>query len=1173
MTLPKPPRDAPDSSDGDTDSNGRSAVTKNEALKAEPQDAAPPDMRTGLAVAEALLAAMEAAETPVERHRLETAALEPLSTGARIIALCLLGPTTSQGDDVAAVKEAFAARSRALISGADLLEQALAGNVRDIRSLERLWHDLRYGPAPVSFAVASTLAVAGELPLAVVEPRYLAAISDQHVVSLIGLAAGNAARAGCGQARGFALKTLIGYELAGRARATCIGLLKGLGGGLMDEGLRWVCDYSQRTLLKRREWSDASLTAALLAVQVDAEPLEPLAWQSLQESPNQREAEKRLETLLEHCTPTQAEALFEALISQWTRWPAVVRAALLARRGVADSPAHAAWTRDRSAVVALEALGQLDGLGDDRNEDVLRALLGLLDHPHPDVRRRLTALLVAQRTMREPRSLPTPAGAQIVTLPPTLLARSELDRLRAAIFTGDSELVEEIVARLGDDDRAVAVDELMAAMEIPDMALRRSAIAAVGQIGTAAMGPALIDAAQRFRTLEGLVASALKQLGADDQVEALGEVFARRLKWADDQALADFCALAGDKRAPYLLDAIETRFYPAARAGAARAVADTRLQEGIFALRAMSLSDPQEDARLAATAGLKALGCSLPSTDELAGYALLFKPIATLDEVVQRAIEAGTSALPGIRKTLSKGSWKRRRAACEVLAAIPGDDAEETLIEVLQDLDEDVRLSALQALSKRGWAPKNARGHSLAAIAARQPASLLKDPDRLDVATLESALRLGGHVFRNEVIDVLERVDGWEPSDAIAATVAVTRLDGRGALDHEGGLDAVMTALDRTWQEIPHRARLTRALHELSTPALAKLASRKDLGWRAREALCRALARPGDDLAAAVATRFVHDDDDDVRKSALQALTRVGTATAAQGCAKGAESPFREDRKPAASAMAAIGEPALPLMRELAASPWWEERHIVASALHEWRGDLRDAADILVVLATDPVHRVSQVAHEALEQHGIQPRSSTFTEVLGKAQVTTVSRLEQWLGMGPTRALTDPEACKQLEVLLDAMPDERLAQRVGLIARLRAAPLTDWLKQRAHSPHFGIRLAAAEALRSMAHLTCHLCEGRGSIGCPGCNGEGEQVCVTCDGSGMARIPCPEPDCNAHETTRAIDSLPCKTCRGRGAIAAPCESCSAGAVTCSLCHGSGRNRCPLCDGSGEPWKTR
>lgn len=1156
----------------------------------------PPDERkhrTAPGVPPALLAAVEGAEKlvlamsdvsgPRARLPLEERILEPLSPSARTIALCLATPTASHSLPAPDDLERLTERRDALLGGAALIGEAIVGNVRDIRSLDRLWHDLRYGPTPVSFAVATTLAVARDLPLAVIEPRYVANLPEGHVNGIVGLAAGNAARAGCGQALGFVRKTLATYDGNEQSRALCIGVLKGLGNGLLNDGLSWLAQYSERAFIKQDEWAEASLSASTFAAEIDNDQVFALTRHALLACSAVDMASERLNTVLVACQPQQKQALLDRLWSSWTTWSPPVRAALLKLRGVPAADTDLAdnedllttlpWTRDRGVLVAKEALEQLQGRQDPLAKRILSAMLGLLDHPDADLRRLLTTLLASLEQGRVPRSLPAPPGAEVVALPPALMARTELDRLRAAIATGDSELLDEIVARLSPEQQTEAAAEMLAAMEIPDMALRRSIVAAVGRIGDAAMAPQLIEAARRYRTLEGSVASALKVLGATDSVKDLGEVFARRLKWADDQALADFCELAGDERSGYLLSAIETRFYPAARAGAARAVAETRLQEGIFALRKMSLSDPQEDARLAATAGLKTLGCTLPSTDELAGYALLFRPIADLDEAVTRALEAGSTCLPGIRKTMAKGSWKRRRAACEVLAGIKHDDAEVALVEVLTDLDEDVRLSALQALSQRGWSPSDPREHTLAAIAARQPASLIKTPERLHIPTLEEALKLGGHVFRNEVLDVLERTPDWVPSEELMPTILVTRLDGRGAIAHgdgKSGVQAVLTALDRTWQEIPHRARLTRAIGNLSTGALSKLSLQEGLGWRAREAICHALHRVGEDAAAEVATRFVHDDDDDVRKAALQALARIGTHEAAKGCATGARSPFREDRKPAASALATIGVAALPILQQLADSSWWEERHLVASALAEWRGDLQEAADMLVVLAADPVHRVSQIALDALDKHGIMPSPATFSKVLATVQLSTVDRLEQWLSLGPTHALDETERCEVMAKTLDALPNVQLAQRVGLVARFRAAPLTGWLREKADSPHFGVRLAASEALRAMSQLSCHICEGRGSIGCPGCEGEGDQMCQRCEGSGMTRVACPEEDCNAHETTRAIHSKPCRTCRGRGVVAAPCECGSGGTVTCALCHGSGRNRCPLCEGSGEPW---
>src|SRR5690606_23402450 len=156
-----------------------------------------------------------------------------------------------------------------------------------------------------------------------------------------------------------------------------------------------------------------------------------------------------------------------------------------------------------------------------------------------------------------------------------------------------------------------------------DMALRRACIEALALVGDPADAPALIDVARRFRALEGSVAATLRALGARDQFVALAEIYRRRLKWADDQAPDDFCELAGEARVPHLLEALGTRYYPVARAAAARALARTRTREAVFALRSRSLSDPHEEVRLAAAGALQALGCPTPSAEEAVGYGIL----------------------------------------------------------------------------------------------------------------------------------------------------------------------------------------------------------------------------------------------------------------------------------------------------------------------------------------------------------------------------------------------------------------------------------------------------------------------------------------------------------------------------------------------------------------------
>ncbi len=597
------------------------------------------------------------------------------------------------------------------------------------------------------------------------------------------------------------------------------------------------------------------------------------------------------------------------------------------------------------------------------------------------------------------------------------------------------------------------------------------------------------------------------------------------------------------------------------------------MKEAIFALRNRALTDPNEDARAAALKSLRALAGSQPTLAETSGYALMFTPVEDLEQIVERCRQAGGAALPGIRTTLSKGSWRRRVAACAVLARLPIDEAGRVLEDTLLDPDEDVRAAAWAGLRERGFQPEGARQLTLAAMAERTLHALIRDPSQVDLPTLESGLTLGGHVFRTEVLAALESLRGvraWNLHPEIAAAVAGTRLQPLRALTEPDGLRVLLTMIDRTWQLHPHRATLMTALFTVPPGALAQALEPAGHGWRAREAVCYALGRPGDGGAVEHLVTYLQDPDADVRAAAVEALVRIGSRDAALALARGAESPFQEDADAVASGLAAIGRPAVSALVAMSASAWWESRRVAALALHDWRDDLQEAADLALPLALDPEYRVAEVARNALARHGLRPRAAAIRGALPLGQTLTVPGVEAWLGTDAHGRLRDPVAVDVLRAELTQSSPDHLTGRIGVVAALRVRALRELVDRAAEGvghDHIGLRLAAAETLRQLDDRACLLCAGRGAVRCAACGGDGELECEVCGGDGALERPCPEADCNARALTRAIDSRACKTCRGRGVISERCD-CDSGHVPCRLCHGAGRTPCLLCGGTGE-----
>ncbi|MFT7580570.1 MAG: HEAT repeat protein [Myxococcota bacterium] len=1089
----------------------------------------------------------------------EEALLQPLTVRLRLFALAGIGASATHG--VGADARLVTERLAELEAQAHQLWPVVAEKAR-AQWLEELWQIAVEGRKGKALAAATSLALAGALPLSVERPAPIYAADDPNIVALLGVALGHAAAAGDPGALGL-LRDVVSDADAPIGAA--VGAIKGLGHGLWHQGLAKLEARSRHAVLGRDEWGASCRRATTLAPIADA-GTRAILYEGLSSCETEDVADAFISELVRRVSARFEHDLVEDLRSRWTHWPGSVRAALV--RIVAPERIASEWPYERHPAVLRRVLERLDEhatLPDDARDALLRRWA---DHLDRDVRR---AVGRAASRASLTRQGPTEVLSQgdLLALPASRLAHGTLDRLLVALWSGESESVVALAEGVAEHSQAEAGRALLETIEVPNAALRRACVEAIGLLGDPAVGPELMAVARRFRALEGTVAAALRRLDARDEAEPLAELYRRRLKWADDEAVDDYCALAGPERIGHLRAALETRFYPSARAGAARALGRIRAHEAVFSLRSRGLSDTQEGARLAALEALAGLTGAAPSTDEIAGYALLFRPTAELPDAIQRAREAGPAGLPGIRYTLAKGSWKRRRAACEVLATVPGADAEAVLLDCLSDPDEDVRVTAVDGLEERGFRASTARDRTLIAVGSRRLAELVDASETLDEAAAEDALALGGHVFRSEVLAVLENLAGWTPSKRRAAFVEATRLDGAATLGCHDGLTALLTALDHTWQAVPHRGRLSVALFEVE-PSLLAEALRSDVaGWRAREALCHALARPGDVAAANALADAVLDDDDDVRRAAFETLGQNATLAAAKVLAAGFSSPFQEDREFVARALSAVGDVGLEVVDRLMSDPWWENRQGAALTLSNWRGDLRVAANRLIVLAVDPEFRVCQPAREGLARHGVLPGADAVIVALEGAQAAMLEGLEPWLAQALAEPYRTTLAARLQEVFLHLNPN-RLPQRLGIVAILKADPMRGWLEDLAdRSSHMGIRLAAAETLRALARGACHACRGERSVGCPECQGVGETECEQCDGRGAWWGPCPDTDCTAQQVTRRIDSRRCGTCGGRGRVLVPCICGSEkGRVTCRHCHGQGRVACIVCEGSGH-----
>jgi HEAT repeat protein len=1097
-------------------------------------------------------------------HAIEGGHLRDLDPSSRLIALAVTDTCLEYAHDLDAIVDSFNQRCEVLPATIELLGSAQSGAFRDTRTLDELWANLRESGETLGFAVATAIALSGELPLQIHSAEVIGRAEPRSKQTLLAYAVGYACRHGCLHARHLALQVLASEKMAPEP---VLAVLKGLGEGLLEPGLLWVRDASSKAIQDAETWGVASRACAGIAFHLNAPIAFELAEQGLRFTQSIRDTTALLLQLLEHADEATSASFLASLEARWSHQPFNLRGACIAIGGLPPA-GHSCWESELHPRVILQLLKLLQE-NSDAHERLAEWAGRLLFHWDDRVRQKVLEFLTRSlRRTPAARVIPLGESAEIIRLPATTLARSPLRQLQAAVWAADSDAFVEIVGRMKRNEKRRAVKLLLRAVDVPDMAMRREILRALALVGTPKDGDAILRIGKRLRTLEGHVVDALIGVKATVSAEELGELFDRRLKWADDQATGALCEIVGDSAIPYLIEALSTRFFPPARAGAARTIAKERFLAGVFALRKAALTDSNDDVRGIAGAGLRALNCTPPGTDDMAGYVLSYCPIKTLDAMTAKAKEAGVRALPGLRQTLANGSWMRRRAACKVLASIGGNDAIEELKIALLDVDEDVRLVALESLFTCGWKPKKAREKTLAAIASRRLESLTLVTSDRDLATLNEALNLGGHVFRNEVLDLLERLPEWDVSMAKSGLLAGIRLNWLAMIEGVEGLETTLRLLDLTWQSMPHRVRLARGLQQVEPERLLAAVHNTNCGWRAVEAVCRSLGRRDDDRAAVILEEFLKHRDDDVRRAAFEALAEVGTARAAEAVLEGLPTPFREDRRPAAHALSAIGDNALPVLAGLTKSDWWEYREAAAQAFSYWRGDRTVAVDNLLTLAVDPEPRVSQTAREALVAHGLRPTSQGVLGMLGEAQSLTLEGLEAWLGFSSAGRIENPAVVDFLEKLIRKSKPDELMFRIDLVATLRATPLIGLLEElvKDEDGHLGVSLSASDTLRRVVGEGCPCCTSRGTVDCPGCVGRGEQTCGVCLGESVLLATCPDDECTAGMTMRDIASAACKTCRGTGKISLRCE-CATGATTCLVCSGGGRIRCPLCDGGG------
>jgi hypothetical protein len=199
-----------------------------------------------------------------------------------------------------------------------------------------------------------------------------------------------------------------------------------------------------------------------------------------------------------------------------------------------------------------------------------------------------------------------------------------------------------------------------------------------------------------------------------------------------------------------------------------------------------------------------------------------------------------------------------------------------------------------------------------------------------------------------------------------------------------------------------------------------------------------------------------------------------------------------------------------------------------------------------------------------MAQFGLVANSEATLRTLLTGRVETVEPIMPYMRFHTMNHEATEKLVAQWLDALSLLDDDTLVHRVGVLGVLHVQESASWLAERRHqTSHASLCIAIDEVLRKLRDDQCAFCEGDAQIQCPTCGGRGESECRRCDGSASIRVVCPDPDCNAGDTMRSIDSRPCGTCRGKGDIVQRCE-CDVGWVPCATCDGSMRVFCPICD---------
>ena len=537
------------------------------------------------------------------------------------------------------------------------------------------------------------------------------------------------------------------------------------------------------------------------------------------------------------------------------------------------------------------------GLAAFEGEESRIALINLLSDPDADVRAASVASLVKgsrldQKSDSSGRSLLALVGA--------------LKKENSAI------VIDAITEALPSFDRARVADLLLDA-RTADGKLSPKILKALAAAGITTESEASQlragDVTGRLRAAERLA-----RLGDTKAVEPLIEALTGAKEIQIRVKAADALGALRDRRAVDSLVSTSRDPEPEVRAAAVNAlglIADHTAAEALF----VAARDGETIVREAAVRSLSALGISVEKVSpdlSSSNWQVRAAAVTTLARLGDR------SALPLILASLKDPDSRVRSEAARTLGALGDSKATDALSSALSDQSADVRVEATFALGRI----KDSR-------ALGPLTSLLSDRDpRVSLVAVESLARLHDPRATRVLIESLSNAD-WRVRSR--ATQVLARVAGEGQLDQAVGPLAASLA-DKDPVVRYYAAEALTGIGARAIPALIEaLRSHRDSDRdRASRVLWRIGAPAVDSLIAVLQDKSATPE---MRAASARTLGMIGDKRSIKGLALLLKDERYFVRQQAALALGQMGEPALDLLLEMAASSAPATREAAIEAL------------------------------------------------------------------------------------------------------------------------------------------------------------------------------------------------------------------------------------------------